>query len=123
MSASDLTSLLIRVEKAEGADRELLVALGEALFIDFAPSPAWWKKFTRFIDAGAWTDAALALCKRLYPDVFFHVSRFSRDGGAEAHLYPNRRIGDDYKAEAKTPALALLAALLKAKIAEASHDQ
>lgn len=59
-------------------------------------------------------DAAMSL---LDPSWFFHLSRFSPecDGRGQAHVYPNRGLGDDYESEAATPALALTAAALRAR--------
>lgn len=59
-------------------------------------------------------DAAMTL---IDADTFLHVSRFDAeaDGRSEAHVYPNRCVGDDYQAEAATPALALCAAALRAR--------
>ena len=59
-------------------------------------------------------DAAMTL---INGDTFFYLSRFDlvADGRSEAHVYPNRYVGDDYKAEAATPALALCAAALRAR--------
>jgi hypothetical protein len=58
-------------------------------------------------------DSAMTLVD---PTWFFHVSRFSpeEDGRGQAHIYPNRGLGDDFESEAATPALALTAAALRA---------
>jgi hypothetical protein len=73
-------------------------------------------------DYTASIDAAMTL---IAADVFFHVSRFSPecDGRGQAHVYPNRGIGDDYEAEAATPALALCAAALRARDASGTEAQ
>lgn len=61
-------------------------------------------------------DAAMTLLDESW---FFHVSRFSPESGSrgQAHVYPNRGLGDDYESEAATPALSLCAAALRARAA------
>lgn len=70
-------------------------------------------RFFRMIGAEAYVDAAMML---IAPNTFYHISQFSEDGGsgAEAHVYPNRNVGDDYAGEGPTPAHALIAAIDRA---------
>jgi hypothetical protein len=67
-------------------------------------------------------DAAMTL---LDDDWFFHVSRFSPEScrRGQAHVYPNRHLGDDYECEdAASPALALCAAALRARATEGTDN-
>lgn len=157
MNASDLTTLLARVEAAEGPDRELDARLSAhfervGISYGFGDDEGWapqdiverwdddkWAKVGRELSIGharytASLDAALALCERvLLPNLLgIEGSWEPRDKGVwpawSVRWYPpgTDRDGKSWHAQvgsARTPALALLAALLRAKIAEASHDQ
>lgn len=134
---ADLLKLAERCERAEGPekalDREIALAIG---WVRLTPSearrknPAWFHPddcrdgkpvYDSLHGTDVWRDplaytasldAAMTL---LDGETFFHLSRFSPgEGPAEAHVYPNRHIGDDYNAFGATPALALTAASLRA---------
>ena len=64
-------------------------------------------------------DAALALVERVLPGWDFTVKRFGMRANVE--VFENNGKGYEY-ASGKTPALALLAALLKALIAQAKSS-
>lgn len=132
--AQDLANLLERVEKAEGADRELDARLFAALAArdpdrlaaliaeraDQFPDRNVWLEGARDWQVKPYTaslDAALALVERKLPGWTWRLD--SPDTPSEpafARLSgPERRSGVGW---AKTPALALLAALLRALIAQ-----
>ena len=126
---SALKELLERVEKAEGPDRELDGAIADALglapdnltrvsatYYEYTPDPdkGWW-------EAGRYTasiDAAVALVEKKLPGCALAIGtmKFIQPGVPWATIWTT---GGDPKwnADAKTPALALIAALLKALIA------
>jgi len=132
---SDLKELLARVEKAEGVDRELdghievAVRWIEAARVGLKPEHrAKWRSnraghvsdgFTHY-DAGAVTaslDATLALVERVLPGWGFYL-RQDKDGCGAALVYPDASRVTPGHETAATPALALLASLLKALIAK-----
>ena len=131
--------LIARIEAATGPDSEIDRDIFSAVFPELVPSPIVTSGYGWRQDRGRWwlatgedsrtppktiyplrfsasIDAALTL---IDPTWFFHLSRFSPeiDGRGQAHVYPNRGLGDDFEAEAATPALALCAAALKARLA------
>ena len=132
MADNELAVLADRVEGLTGPDREVDVLIFQAIG---APAPfqfanklialefndieqAYFASVTDDMrvrySPPAYTaslDAAMAL---IDGDTFFHISRFS--DGAEAHVYPNRYVGDDYMAAAASPALALTVAALRSRI-------
>lgn len=137
-----LVELLARVESATGPDRELNCLLASAIdpeLEDYEPSerfpgclqrngiPGWTTGAPLYTHS---LDAALALVERVLPgsvppprqDMPLWLPRVARwfNGKWEATLY---RSTDGYTAEGRgpTPALALLAALLKALIADADQ--
>lgn len=121
---SDLEKLAARVEALSGpcvgTDADIRWAIGDWINIG-----GWRRKhkvtgatevFT-YQEAPRYTRSLDAAMSLLDPSWFFHLSRFSPecDGRGQAHVYPNRGLGDDYESEAATPALALLAAALRAR--------
>lgn len=145
MSAPDaaaLTDLLERVEKAEGADRELDALICEALFgveVDRVGSPASWgvwsmeltrpdldgpeSVFDRLAPYTGSLDAALALVERCLPDHQWLVRQrhegapFGRGYFANVPTgWPGER--QHFDAYGRTAPLALLAAMLKALISQ-----
>lgn len=115
-----LSDLLARVEEAEGPDRELDKDILCALLtpmgaMEFACSGPLNHKPTASL------DAALALVERALPGwdwaVFRRCAPGFGDELASARVWPHREMskgsGD---CRAKTPALALLAALLRARM-------
>ena len=130
---TDLQELLARLEAAQEADRVLDAALYCALlapdckasisrpgFVAITDDdPSRW----RYNEAQHYTasiDAALALVERALPGAWWtlrHAGGAPPSGFAIAELYrPEWR----YDASGPTPAIALLIALVRAKIAEAS---
>lgn len=141
-----LVDLLARVEAAEGPDRELdalimceLVAgrgayveqskINMAWCIYYAPNRIWsmssregtWRE-------GGWPltaslDAALALCERVLPGHRIELSRVEH-GEVGDWVWVGKIERADFSAcwwaKLKTPALALLAAMLRALIAQAA---
>jgi hypothetical protein len=105
-----LEELADACEGATGPSRELDCAIARELKRDCYPAPCF----------GSSLDAAMTLVDH---DVFFHVSRFSPGNGpCEAHVYPNRCLGDDYEATGATPALALCASALRARAATQTRE-
>lgn len=60
---SDIAKLRERVQKATGPDRELFIAVCESLLGEHFASEN--QRLWGFIEAAAWTDAALALVERV----------------------------------------------------------
>lgn len=127
----DLTALLARVEAADGPDRELDFQIHAAVFgraINFQDAAGYLfgegrdEKFATCGQLTASLDAALALCERVLPGCWPAIDRV-RHGDAFkcwqgcVEIYPAPR-WSVFEAEAKTPALALLCAMLKALIAK-----
>lgn len=121
----DLPSLLARVKEAKGPDKELFRAVAYALLN--VSEVKCFDAFWRFLDAEAWESAALALCARVLPGWRWTVTSDGRkEGVPRAWLWIERRWIDDsdleppmlrnIDAEAATPALALLAALITARM-------
>lgn len=118
-------SLIERLQAASGGVRSLdgdihcAVHGWEKRWNEMLNANQYWRE-EKWIGLGsipkytASIDVAMTL---LEPDWFFHVSRFSPecDGRGRAHVYPNRNVGDDYEAEAATPALAICIAALLAR--------
>jgi hypothetical protein len=130
---SALTELADRCEQAAGPDRDIDGMIGAIVGCEFHSAEAvreyahddhaWgsegphWAGTANSLGVLKFTASLDAAVTLIDDDVFFHVSRFSPESGSrgEAHVYPNRRLGDDYEAEAATPALALCAAALRAR--------
>ena len=104
-----LTDLLARVEGATGADREIDVALFRAA----GPTVLIQEDYTASL------DAALALLGRVLPGWVWEVSS-GRSGLPWAVLSGDGRSAGG---EAKTPALSILSAMLRALIAENPDDR
>lgn len=141
-----LEGLLARVEKAEGADRELDLAIGLAL--------CGWKMVPSGLrDEGEWLraddcfyastnpgsdypspteslDYALSLCERALPGWEAKFTTGSPTRQPTASLIPHMRNNDGWalgpasrrERQANTPALALLCALITALIAQGKAD-
>ena len=123
--AEQIAALADRVEGATGADRELdeLVSAaisGAAREVQPNGQTAYHTKDgTRWcgVEVKPYTASLDAAMTLVDPTWFFHISRFSpeSDSRGQAHIYPNRGLGDDYEADAATLALALVAAALRAR--------
>jgi len=132
--AATLRALIERVEQATGADRELDGAIEKMLTPDLAARP--W----RYLGHGRWNDdsepnganlvaaprytSSLDAAASLVPEGWQWACGKDRpeNGGAWADVQPNA-VGVT-KRRAATPALALTAAALRARLAEmeARHD-
>jgi hypothetical protein len=142
----DLSALLARVEAAEGPDREVDCDLGVALGLfmvndDNRLGIGRGKSYVRLDEDGGATapgqagdmlvpdytdslDAALALCERVLPNdwefapkpLWLAAVAQLFDGKWEGKLY-RADMGKRFSRVGATPALALLAAMLKALIA------
>lgn len=120
---TDLTALLERVREAPSGD---VARLSAAVFCYFNPE---WEPSVQFprstvqkVGVPGWTrgfepvasslDAAVALCDRIQPEWAVDVTRFRHTGLGKARLWQNYDGLREHFGEGKTPALALLAALL-----------
>lgn len=116
---TSLPDLLSRVEGATEASAQLLIEVAAKAYPE-AYTARWdpdeerveWRvlRFERFLIAGAWNDAVLALCERVLPSNRLDFHR-GEDGSWCAAVAPGTAIS-------ATPALALLAAMLRALIAQ-----
>lgn len=117
--ATELQALLKRVEAARGPNRELFLAIAESVVPDYRQEMEWRAAFNSFIGVGAWTDAALALAERVLPEAN-HLGVEKDLAGWNAYVSRNAIESGHWLFEAwgkKTPALALVAATLRAMIA------
>lgn len=129
----DLTALLARVEAADGPDRELDFQIHAAVFgraINFQDAAGYLfgegrdEKFATCGQLTASLDAALALCGRVLPGWTRMVDE--NFGIGEATVWtgyvftPKDALCAQYEGYSKTPSLALLAAMLKALMAQAA---
>jgi hypothetical protein len=109
---SDLAELLARVEAAQHGSLNLDVDVLDALV------PAWVSEVSdelRFVTSSL--DSAQALVERRQPDCFWQVGHDSDDPAwYRARILP-ALLTPVIEAEGATPALALLAALLKSLLA------
>lgn len=143
MSApSALVDLLARVEAAERPDREIDCALALAIdgfFLD--GEDPWGRPRYCYRDAEgqvcpghghdmlvrrytASLDEALALCARVLPGWFVGLQQNRHHNKpTDWTAYVERSTKNEHEATAKTPALAILAAMLKALIAQAASLQ
>jgi hypothetical protein len=103
-----ISDLITRLEGAEGADRELDIAVARAFLLPWSrewtpPAPPYTSSL----------DAALGLAERVLPGSRWMVERhFDGSGWAMIHAKPGT---ERDMTEAKTPALALVLAVLKGK--------
>lgn len=137
-----LEVLLARVEKAEGADRELdallwcmeenvtfshLVGHGETI-IYFEPPRAGSRRCPGWPGYTASLDAALSLCERVLPGWIVASIGQQDDRSWWVELWKGALTSyslvadSDSRIRFKTPALALIAALLKSLIAQGKAD-
>lgn len=121
---TDLPALLSRVEGASGPDDALNVAIWAALWERYpvAEEIAIRKVLPNFTGS---IDAALALVERKLPGWGRQTKRYAECGEYEASLWTPHEVGGaTYVGVHKTSeALALLAALIRALIAETpAHD-
>jgi hypothetical protein len=103
---STLKELVERVAKAEGRDWSLDRAINDALGID-----------NRYHEHAGYTgsiDAALALCERVLPGWSWMARWVRPDAGGPISVAYVDNAERHHNATAKTPALALLAAMLRA---------
>jgi hypothetical protein len=109
-----LQELLGRVEGATASEQWVLVRDAARLL-----TPGGDPKravINQLCDAGAFTDAAMALCERVLPLARVMVERFGA-GAGWAMVEPVGSI-TKHMTDGNTPALALLAALIKAKLSD-----
>ena len=125
---SDLAALLARIEAATGDEESLFVDAARSLLLK-PPSgdieaqrehDLWWFRYGKMLDSRAFESAAVALCERVLPGYCWGVN--SKDP-----LVNNLSVVELWRAsdnkgcvysEAFTPALALCAAVVKAKMEE-----
>lgn len=130
---TDLEVLLARVEAAAGPDRgldcDIFCATAESPFVNYYPdcvlaSLGGFAARVEIADIDKFTssiDAAVALCERVLPGWTAWEIR-SRAGKSIFHAEVSRLVNGEEDIEAAnsaSPALALLAAILRAKITEA----
>lgn len=141
----DLAALLARVEAAEGADRELDFAVHQISMGDWLlrhgyerRGDGYWSDSPPVSGANhaagpepftASLDAVLALCARVLPTLHYALRSDGwlagqPQGKPVVALYDDDfdPDGKHFAAAGKTPALALLAAMLKALIAQGEAD-
>jgi hypothetical protein len=135
IAKTDLADLLRRVEAAAGPDRELDEAIAFALcdeheFVQLKGAPRGvGPTLYRFgshaphsaLRVTASLDAALALVERVLPGAICGVDGIGPACLPEARVVPEHsgeEVLTQYEARGRTPALALLAALLRALIAQ-----
>ena len=137
-----LKQLLERVEAASGPDTEIEMMMHVFLGRDAGEQKAgtlqhWYKYGLFTVEKGekddpfhfcrgfcghpaippytSSLDAAVKLVEEKFPDRCWEIAQ---GGNAVIHYHDHTRYHDAIKAEAETPALALVAALLRAMIAE-----
>lgn len=126
-----LLELAERVQKAEASEqRELLERAYEAVHgsslsrdvigaVDVVErNGGRANRFRRMLDAGAYESAALTLKPEGWG-----WSLCDEQGQGAATVSPNRDMGDQYSSHAATPALALLAAICRARAASPVTDK
>jgi hypothetical protein len=132
---SDLHSLAASAEAADPSEqREVLIAAWEHLF----PAPdryrrrqreriEHWRKFAKMLDAEAYESAAIMLVDPLWLGKAGELWDGDRKcGWATVHRYSKTDAGmmwdDQHDTVARTPALALVAACLKARATQGEND-
>jgi hypothetical protein len=121
---TDLQSLLNRVEKAEGADREIdldLAFLFDKPQYAFNAGPVPREELTFSNSYTASLDAALALAERAKPGWQWALGTLPEDPTRYGASILPRADVDPFVGEAATPALALLAALIRSLITDAEQ--
>lgn len=129
MNAAELIALAECVEKAEGPSHDLFE---QAFYLSFPGhympgrsgyGPNRWETFKRFLDAGAYLDAAMTLVPEL-PGYRLFRYKIGKDGETGSP-YSEWIWGNDETRHviqamgiAATPALALTAAALRARAAQ-----
>jgi len=110
----NLTDLLVRLESATKGDRKLDWSVWTALEFDSRGEPTHCPPYTTSVDAGD------ALLERIFPGWVLQVSRDEAGGGAETapkwwRPHHDQEPGDvgGTGATAKTPALAVCAAIIR----------
>jgi hypothetical protein len=119
---TNLSQLLSRVEEAQGPSKRLSFDIALALLVpDYEGTAETW--FGPSVASTHYTsnlDSALALVERCQPDCFWQVGHDSDDPACyRARILP-ALLTPVIEASGATPALALLAALLKSIISTAS---
>ena len=109
----DLASLLERVEKA--AEHEAVLLCDAAALL--LPPNDWRLRISQLTSAGAPLDAALALVERCLPGWRWMVRRVEPSERPMFAAYVEAVDGEHFWRSGPAPALALIAALLRALIA------
>lgn len=126
-STSTLADLLVRVEKAEDIDLGFFGEILDAVAPDLnvlqitGRDIAVRARIINYAYAGAWESAALALVERVLPGWRYCVDSGPKPRGHVAFV--ETKAGSAWESTAATPALSLLAALLKALIAKVEGDR
>lgn len=116
---TDLSLLIERIEKSEGADRELDHAIYEALGKPVVRMASASTHGTDLVNWAPFYSASLDAAVTLVPDGWYWRAGHGVLWSGWAHLnlkhpdYCDR--GDEHSAHAETPALALCACALKAR--------
>jgi hypothetical protein len=112
-----LSELLERVKAASGPDREIDMAIAREF--DLFETLMGDRRFMRPFYFTASIDAAVALIERALPEANCHGYDAGPNGVSAYVSRNNIAVGHwSFETKGATPALALVAALLKAKIAE-----
>lgn len=121
--AVSLHGLLARVEAAEGLSEELFADIVSGCFGPFGVDVRSGKRLLELIEVAAWTDAALALVERVLGECMVRFSGNSQDASASVVWRTEAGVRSTYSQDDDSsypgPALAVIAALLKALIAQA----
>lgn len=114
---SELEQLLARVVEATADRTDLALYDARASLVPkTAENADWIYRWTEFVDARAYTDAALALVERVLPGWDYGLDR--DQGQFFAVLSPEgATMAKGFQSEGRTITLAILTALLKALIA------